>query len=144
MSNIILTLEKLRQLRHRAVQDVTGKLSAQKQLCQRYERNIHALSALCEGTSQPECSAVMMSNQSSYKRNIQRVIAWQEQEQALAEVQTRKLQADLLSRARQEKSVEQVLSQRRDRAALAAERQAQKITDAISAQCWLRQHPLPR
>ncbi|EHM37687.1 MULTISPECIES: flagellar export protein FliJ [Hafnia] len=139
MSKIITTLEQLRQLRNRAVQDISGRLSSQKQLCQRYERNIAALTELSAGV-QPVggCSALLMNNQSGYKKNIQRVIEWQKQEQALADIQAKQLQAELIHEARREKSVELVLEQRRDLATRERERQAQKVTDGISAQCWLR------
>lgn len=139
MSKIITTLEQLRQLRNRAVQDISGRLSSQKQLCQRYERNIAALTELSADV-QPVggCSALLMNNQFGYKKNIQRVIEWQKQEQALADIQAKQLQAELIHEARREKSVELVLEQRRDLATRERERQAQKVTDGISAQCWLR------
>ena len=145
MSKMISTLEQLRQLRNRAVQDISGKLSSQKQLCQRYERNIAALTELSAGVPQLQgSSALLMNNQSGYKKNIQRVIEWQRQEQALADIQAKQLQADLVHEARREKSVELVLEQRRDFVVRERELQAQKVTDAISTQCWLRRQAATR
>ncbi|ELW1648209.1 flagellar export protein FliJ [Enterobacter oligotrophicus] len=145
MKKIIYTLEQLHQMRNRAVQDLSVKLASQQQLCQRLEKNIHALSNLVTSTVQEiQGSAVMLSNQSVYKRHIQRVIDWQKQEQALASVEAQKLQGNLLAESRKEKSLEQVLASRRDALRLAQERRDQKITDAMSAQCWLRQQQAQR
>ncbi|MGY5365927.1 flagellar export protein FliJ [Enterobacter oligotrophicus] len=145
MKKIIHTLEQLHQMRNRAVQDLSVKLASQQQLCQRLEKNIHALSNLVTSTVQEiQGSAVMLSNQSVYKRHIQRVIDWQKQEQALASVEAQKLQGNLLAESRKEKSLEQVLASRRDALRLAQERRDQKITDAMSAQCWLRQQQAQR
>src|SRR5690606_4777942 len=105
MKKIIHTLEQLHQMRNRAVQDLSVKLASQQQLCQRLEKNIHALSNLVTSTVQEiQGSAVMLSNQSVYKRHIQRVIDWQKQEQALASVEAQKLQGNLLAESRKEKS----------------------------------------
>lgn len=145
MKKIIYTLEQLHQMRNRAVQDLSVKLASQQQLCQRLEKNIHALSNLVTSTVQDiQGSAVILSNQSVYKRHIQRVIDWQKQEQALASVEAQKLQGNLLAESRKEKSLEQVLASRRDALRLAQERRDQKITDAMSAQCWLRQQQAQR
>ena len=86
----------------------------------------------------------MLCNQSVYKRQIQRVIDWQKQEQALASVEAQKLQGNLLAESRKEKSLEQVLTDRRDALRLADARRDQKTTDAMSAQCWLRQQQAQR
>jgi len=145
MSKLIHTLEQLHLLRHRAVKDLSGKLAAQQQLCQRLEKNIHALSNLVNHSA-PEIqgNATMLNNQSVYKRNIQRVIDWQRQEQALASVEAQKLQGNLLAESRREKSLELVLDVRRQDRSLAQERREQKVTDALSAQCWLRQQQAQR
>ncbi|MNY30192.1 Flagellar FliJ protein [compost metagenome] len=86
----------------------------------------------------------MLNNQSFYKRNIQRVIDWQRQEQALATVEAQKLQGNLLAESRREKSLELVLDVRRQDLRQAQERREQKVTDAVSAQCWLRQQQAQR
>lgn len=145
MSKLINTLEQLHLLRNRAVQDLTARLASQQQLCQRLEKNIHALSNLVNNTVQElQGGATMLCNQSVYKRHIQRVIDWQKQEQALASVEAQKLQGNLLAESRREKSLELVLASRREDLRLEQERRDQKTTDAVSAQCWLRQQQAQR
>ncbi|MEZ6876978.1 flagellar export protein FliJ [Enterobacter sp. KBR-315C3_2022] len=145
MSKLINTLEQLHLLRNRAVQDLSARLASQQQLCQRLEKNIHALSNLVNNTVQElQGGATMLSNQSVYKRHIQRVIDWQKQEQALASVEAQKLQGNLLAESRREKSLELVLASRREDLRLEQERRDQKTTDAVSAQCWLRQQQAQR
>lgn len=145
MSKLINTLEQLHLLRNRAVQDLSARLASQQQLCQRLEKNIHALSNLVNNTVQElQGGATMLCNQSVYKRNIQRVIDWQKQEQALASVEAQKLQGNLLAESRREKSLELVLASRREDLRLEQERRDQKTTDAVSAQCWLRQQQAQR
>lgn len=139
MSKLITTLEQLRTLRKRAVDDLSRELSSQHQLCQRFENNISALSGLASGMSEAAgCSAALMANHSGYKRNIQRVIEWQKQEHALANLEANKLQGELLKEAMREKSLGLVLEERRRAQALDEHRRDQKNTDAVSAQCWLR------
>ncbi|HDS9360350.1 TPA: flagellar export protein FliJ [Enterobacter cancerogenus] len=145
MSKLINTLEQLHLLRNRAVQDLSARLASQQQLCQRLEKNIHALSNLVNNTVQElQGGATMLCNQSVYKRHIQRVIDWQKQEQALASVEAQKLQGNLLAESRREKSLELVLASRREDLRLEQERRDQKTTDAVSAQCWLRQQQAQR
>lgn len=145
MSKLINTLEQLHLLRNRAVQDLSARLATQQQLCQRLEKNIHALSNLANNTVQElQGGATMLCNQSVYKRHIQRVIDWQKQEQALANVEAQKLQGNLLAESRREKSLELVLASRREALRLEQERRDQKTTDAVSAQCWLRQQQAQR
>jgi len=145
MSKLINTLEQLHLLRNRAVQDLSARLASQQQLCQRLEKNIHALSNLVNNTVQElQGGATMLCNQSVYKRHIQRVIDWQKQEQALASVEAQKLQGNLLAESRREKSLELVLASRREDLRLEQERRDQKTTDAMSAQCWLRQQQAQR
>ncbi|CAM7881721.1 MULTISPECIES: flagellar export protein FliJ [Enterobacter] len=145
MSKLINTLEQLHLLRNRAVQDLSARLATQQQLCQRLEKNIHALSNLANNTVQElQGGATMLCNQSVYKRHIQRVIDWQKQEQALANVEAQKLQGNLLAESRREKSLELVLASRREAQRLEQERRDQKTTDAVSAQCWLRQQQAQR
>jgi len=140
MSKLISTLEQLHRMRSRVVDDLSLKLATQKQLCQRFENNISALSSLAEGLSvQTDTSAAMMFNQASYKRNIQRVIDWQKQEQALADIEARSIQGNLLSESRREKSLGLVLDDKRAERQREQDRREQKAIDAVSAQCWLRQ-----
>lgn len=140
MSKLISTLEQLHLLRHRAVDDLSLKLATQKQVCQRFEKNIDALTSLATGlVTQSANSAAMMINQSKYKQNIQRVIDWQKQEQALAHLEAQKIQGNLLAESRREKSLELVLEAKRSDRRMEMNRREQKMTDSISAQCWLRQ-----
>ncbi len=89
-----------------------------------------------------ETCAALMVNQASYRRNIQRVIDWQKQEQALADIEARELQKSLLAEARREKSLTQVLEAKRSEHQQENTRREQKLTDAISTQSWLRQQML--
>lgn len=139
MPKTLRTLEQLIQLRARGVRDLRGQLSSQHQLCQRYENNIQALQSLSAVPPEATGHAAMMINQAHYKKNLQRIINWQKQEQALAQLKAQQLQQDLLSEARREKGVQLALDQRREQAATEAARKAQKLTDAQSVQCWLRQ-----
>ncbi|MCT4701574.1 flagellar export protein FliJ [Enterobacteriaceae bacterium H20N1] len=140
MSKLILTLEQLHLLRHRAVEDLSRQLSSQRQLCQRFEKNISALRSLACGMSEAAgTSAALLTNHSGYKRNLQRVIDWQKQEQALASLEAQKIQGALLEEAKREKSLELVLDERKRQRAMDENRRDQKNTDAVSAQCWLRQ-----
>lgn len=140
MSKLISTLEQLQQMRTRAVDDLTLKLASQKQLCQRFEKNIDALTTLASDTMmQSANSAAMMINQSKYKQNIQRVIDWQKQEQALASLEAEKIQGNLLAEAKREKSLAIVLDAKRSDRRMEIARREQKMTDSVSVQCWLRQ-----
>jgi flagellar export protein FliJ len=140
MSKLISTLEQLHLLRHRAVEDLSQQLSSQRQQCQRFEKNITALKSLAAGMTEiAGNSAAQLINHSGYKRNIQRVIDWQKQEQALAALEAQKIQGALLQEAKREKSLELVLDDRKRELALERTRRDQKNTDAVSAQCWLRQ-----
>lgn len=140
MSKLITTLEQLHSLRNRAVKETGARLNAQQQLCQRYEKNISTLTSLAAGLC-PETgtSALQMVNHSGYKRTLQRVIDWQKQEQALAELEARQLQGALLQEAKREKSLEVVLEAKRSERYAEQARGERKATDAVSAQCWLRQ-----
>ncbi|WP_312742636.1 flagellar export protein FliJ [Cedecea neteri] len=140
MSKLIATLEQLHMLRNRAVKETGARLNAQRQLCQRYEKNISTLTSLAAGIS-PESgnSALQMVNYSGYKRTLQRVIDWQKQEHALAELEARQLQGALLQEAKREKGLEVVLDAKRSERHAEQERRERKTTDAVSAQCWLRQ-----
>ena len=143
MSKLISTLQQLQQIRARAVDDMSQKLATQQQVCQRYEKNIVALTSLSEGIAGVEENrAALMFNQASYRRNIQRVIDWQKQEQALADIEARRLQQSLLAEAKREKSLALVLDGKRAELQLESLRREQKNTDAVSTQSWLRQQRL--
>lgn len=140
MNKLISTLEQLHLMRTRAVDDLSSKLASQKQVCQRFEKNIDALTSLASGLAEQSVnSAVMMINQSKYKHNIQRVIDWQKQEQALANLEAQKIQGNLLAEAKREKSLELVLDAKRSDRRMEMSRREQKMTDSVSTQCWLRQ-----
>ena len=145
MSKLISTLEQLHLLRTRAVEDLSTKLASQNQLCRRFEKNIDTLNSLAAGlVSHSTNSAAMMINQSKYKHNIQRIINWQKQEQALAHLEAQKIQGNLLTEAKREKSIELVLDAKRADRQSEINRREQKMTDSVSAQCWLRQRRLIR
>jgi flagellar export protein FliJ len=145
MSKLISTLEQLHLLRHRAVEDLSQQLSSQRQQCQLFEKNIIVLKSLAAGMTEiMGNSATQLINHSGYKRNIQRVIDWQKQEQALAALEVQKIQGALLQEAKREKSLELVLDDRKRELALDRTRRDQKNTDAVSAQCWLRQKQAQR
>ena len=141
MSRMITTLEQLQRLRHQSIDTLTTKLTQQQQLASRCARNIGALNELAESvTSANMQDPTMMVNHSAYKSNIQKIVNWQEQQQALADAEARQLKVKLLQESRREKSVEVVLDMRRAEARIEQDRREQKQTDAASAQCWLRQH----
>lgn len=139
MIETIKTLKLLKQMREREVSALTGELSQQKQLCQRYQNNIDALTSLNGGPEfESTPSAVLMTNQSSYKSHIQRLIDWQKQEFVLADKEAKGLQVELVKEACREKIVELVLDEQSSTLRLEQDRQQQKITDSMSTQCWLR------
>lgn len=139
MPRTMRTLEQLILLRAHKVSDLSGQLSSQRQLCQRYENNIQALQSLAVSPTVERESAAMMINHAHYKTNLQRIINWQKQEQALAQIKAQQLQQALLSEARREKGFQLALDKRREDAAIDEARRMQKLTDAQSVQCWLRQ-----
>lgn len=139
MDQTIKTLQLLKQMRNRSVSELTGQLSQQKQLCQRYQNNIDALTSLNEGSQiQSGDTAALMHNQSHYKTHLRHLINWQQQEFAMADKQAQTLQTNLVKEACREKTVELVLEDQQAEIATEHERQQQKITDAMSTQCWLR------
>lgn len=135
---MIATLTQLREMRERKVNDLSSQLVQQKQLVQRYQNNISALSRLGGGTDTDVADATQLSNLARYKANIQRVIDWQTQASALAEKQQDELQSALISHASQEKTVAVVLEQQQRVLAQARLQEQQKLTDAQAIQCWLR------
>ncbi|ADZ43783.1 TPA: flagellar export protein FliJ [Yersinia enterocolitica] len=132
------TLQRLQQLRQRALDQATSQLAQQKQLCQRYQNNINALSSLTHFALMPAAGAALMTNSAGYKRNIQRVIDWQKQEQELANIEAGKLQTHLQQQACREKIVSVVLAQQQQQYQRDQEQREQKTTDGLAAQCWQR------
>jgi flagellar export protein FliJ len=143
MNNTIKTLQQLKQIRQQAVSQLTTELAKQKQLCSRYQQNIQALTLLNnESKVNGAPNATLLSNCSSYKNHLQRVIDWQKQEHALADKTAQTMQSHLVQEACREKTVELVLDEQLDVEKLTKDRQQQKITDGLSTQCWLRHRQL--
>lgn len=137
-SHTLQALERLRQLRERSVNDLTSRLADARQLRHRYCKNIEALSQLQNGIPALAREASQMANLARYRDTIQRVIAWQQQAQALAALEETSLHQALVSQARQEKCVALVLEQQLQARAKAREAAQQKFTDAQAMQAWLR------
>jgi len=137
-------LEKLHQMRQRAVEKTSGKLMQQKQVCQRYSNNIEALSALSDSSSGMAAGAAQMNNQARFKATIQRVIGWQEQEKALAVIEHMAIQRELIEQARREMAINTVMEQQRVALRQVLERDQQKITDAQAIQSWMRKQGTTR
>ncbi|AKP33116.1 flagellar export protein FliJ [Yersinia aleksiciae] len=141
---MVKTLQRLQQLRQRALNQTTSQLAQQKQLCQRYQNNINALTSLTHFSfavragACPTIGAFQMTNSAHYKRHIQRVIDWQKQEQTLADMEAGKLQVQLQQQACREKIVAVVVEQQQQLYQMEQGRREQKITDNLAAQCWLR------
>lgn len=139
MNETILTLQRLKQIRERAVSQLTTELARQKQLCQRYQNNIRALTTLNdESSANISANPVLMSNSSNYKSHIQKVIDWQKQEYALADKTAQTMQKDLVKQACREKTVDLVLQDQQAALKTEQDRHQQKMTDGLSAQAWLR------
>lgn len=131
-------LEVLYQMRQRDVEKTSGKLMQQKQVCQRYNNNIEALYALSDSSSGMAAGAAQMNNQARFKATIQRVIGWQEQEKALAEIEQSVIQRELLEQASRSMTTSVVMEQQHVAFTQARERDQQKLTDAQAMQSWLR------
>lgn len=131
-------LEQLRQLRERKRDEITGKLSQQKQLCKNYDNNINILTSLSDSSAMTITLSAQMSNQANFKANIQRVIDWQKQEHALAIIKQRGLQQEWVEQACREKTLSIVLERQQAELKLARQQQEQKQMDAQAIQSWLR------
>ncbi|WP_408068320.1 flagellar export protein FliJ [Yersinia pekkanenii] len=138
MIHTLQQLQQLQQLRQQALNQATSRLAQQKQLCQRYQNNISALTSLTHFSLTAAAGAVLITNSASYKRHIQRVIDWQKQEQVLAGIEAGKLQIELQQQACREKTVAVVLAQQQQLWQLEQGRCEQKVTDSLAAQCWQR------
>lgn len=140
MSTLIDTLTHLQRIRKKSVQDKTVELAQQKQQCTRFDNNIKALGMLMQKTSiaARDTSAAALKNVAGYKGSLQRVMNWQEEELALAQMKQTRIQASLVSAACQEKVVALTLDD--SLTARQAERavKQQKVSDDVAVQCWLR------
>ena len=117
------TLAQLQRLRDSTVQTTTVALARQRQVAIQYENNLRALRQLMPKTRaevQPHFCPQTLSNMAGYKGNLLRVMKWQEQEQALAEIKMQQLQKGLLQAASEPASREQ------------------QEVDEIASQSWLR------
>jgi len=135
------TLAQLQRLRDSTVQTTTVALARQRQVAIQYENNLRALRQLMLKTraeAQPHFCPQTLSNMAGYKGNLLRVMKWQEQEQALAEIKMQQLQKGLLQAACQEKIVALTLDDQRERAASEQASREQKEVDEIASQSWLR------
>lgn len=140
MSTLIDTLTHLQRIRKKSVQDKTVELAQQKQQCTRFDNNIKALGMLMQktGIAARDTSAAALKNVAGYKGSLQRVMNWQEEELALAQMKQTRIQASLVSAACQEKVVALTLDD--SLTACHAERavKQQKVSDDVAVQCWLR------
>lgn len=140
MKALIDTLAHLQRIRQKSVQDQTVALAQQKQQCTRFDNNIKALGMLMQktGITARDTSAAALKNVAGYKGSLQRVMNWQEEELALAQIKESRIQATLVTAACQEKVVAIALDD--SRAARQAEQNVkqQKANDDVAIQCWMR------
>lgn len=140
MSALIDTLAHLQRIRQKSLQDKTVELAQQKQQCTRFDNNIKALGMLMHktGVNARDASAAALKNVAGYKGSLQRVMNWQEEELALAQIKQTRIQASLVTAACQEKVVALTLDD--NLAARQAEREVkqQKASDDVAIQCWMR------
>lgn len=139
---MISILEKLLQLRHQKVNTLISQLAQQKKICLIYEKNINDLLALSNGkhSINSRCSALKMANMSNYKKNIQGIINWQEQEKKSEENKIKKIQTSLKQESCQEKIVQIILEKQQQKILLEQIRKERKIADGIASQSWSRNH----
>lgn len=140
MNPLTDTLAHLQRIRQKAVQDQTVELAQQKQQCSRFDNNIKALGMLMQKTGIParDASAAALKNVAGYKGSLQRVMNWQTEELALAQIKQSRIQASLATAACQEKVValtlEQSMAARQSEQAV----KQQKVSDDVAVQCWMR------
>lgn len=145
MKQVINTLVQLQRLRDSAVKTTTVALAQQRQVATRYENNIKALGQLVHKTrteALPHFCAQSLNNIAGYKGSLLRVVKWQEQEKALADIKTQQIQKNLMQAACQEKIVALTLDTQRERIAHEQASREQKGVDDIATQSWLRIHRL--
>ncbi|MRS15545.1 flagellar export protein FliJ [Enterobacteriaceae bacterium RIT691] len=142
MKQMIETLKQLQRIRDKSVQDFTVQLAKQKQVGQGFENNIRSLNLLLQKTT-PAATEIhspeSLKNIDAYKGSLHRVLAWQEQEKALAQLKEDRIQQDLISAACQEKVVSMTLDSQRDHLARETDARQQKVLDDMASQCWSRQ-----
>ena len=141
MKTLIDTLAQLQKIRHKAVQDRMVTLAQQKQKSDRFESNIKALGMLMQKTTLPEQppTATMLKNIAGYKGTLQRVLNWQKEEHALAQIKEKQIQQDLVAAACREKVVSLTLASSHEQQQHEFSIKQQKASDDIAGQCWLRQ-----
>lgn len=143
MKQVINTLVQLQRLRDSAVKTTTVALARQRQVATRHENNIKALGQLVHKTRTEELPcfcAQSLSNIAGYKGSLLRVVKWQEQEKALADIKTQQIQKNLMQAACQEKIVALTLDNQREKVANEQASREQKGVDDIATQSWLRIH----
>ncbi len=141
MKQAIQTLIQLQRLRESTVKASTVALARQQQVVTRYENTIQALGQLVQRTRTeelPDFCAQTLSNIAGYKNNLLRVVKWQEQEKALADIQAQQLQRNLMQAACQEKIVALTLDDQQGKNSRGQASREQKEVDDIATQCWLR------
>lgn len=140
MNALINTLAHLQRIRQKSLQDKTVELAQQKQQCARFDNNIKALGMLMQktGIDTQEANVAALKNVAGYKGSLQRVMDWQEEELALAQIKQTRIQAALVTAACQEKVVALTLDESvAARDAESAVKQ-QKASDDVAIQCWMR------
>jgi len=145
MKQAIKTLVQLQRLRDSTVKSTTVALAQQRQVATRHENNINALGQLMQKTRTeelPHFCTQTLSNMAGYKGSLLRVVKWQEQEKALADIKTQQIQKKLMQAACQEKIVALTLDTQRERVASEQASREQKGVDDIATQSWLRMHRL--
>ncbi|WP_238083597.1 flagellar export protein FliJ [Pseudescherichia vulneris] len=141
MKQAIHTLVQLQRLRDSKVKSTTVALAQQRQVATRYENNIKALGQLVQKTRTeelPHFCAQALSNIAGYKGSLLRVVKWQEQEKALADIKAQQIQQNLMQAACQEKIVALTLDTQRDTFASEQASREQKTVDDVASQRWLR------
>ena len=143
MKQMIHTLAQLQRLRGSVVKTTTVALARQRQVATRFESNINALGQLVQKTRTdelPDFCAQTLSNIAGYKDNLLRVVKWQEQEKALADIKTQQIQSALMQAACQEKIVALTLDTQQEKISREQASREQKGVDDIAIQSWLRTH----
>jgi len=141
VKQVIHTLVQLQRLRESTVKTTTVALAQQRQVATRYENNIKALGQLVQKSRAedlPHFCAQALNNLAGYKGSLLRVVKWQEQEKALADIKTQQIQKKLMQAACQEKIAALTLNSQRERAASEQANSEQKGVDDIAIQNWLR------
>lgn len=145
MKPLIETLARLQKIRDKSVQDIRGQLVKQRQISRGYDNNIRSLGYLLQKTAldgDTSPSAESLKNIAGYKGNLRRVMAWQQQEKALAKIKEDRIQKTLVQVACQEKIVAMALEDKREQLHREMDASQQKVLDGVAIQCWLRKKTL--